>query len=165
MTSFVPKVISYFFCFFFNFTLYLIDNAVLVSGVWYTDPVICMLSCFSRVQLFATLWTVACQAPLSMGLSRQEYWSRFPCLPPGDLPNPRTEPMSLMSPTLVGGFFTFSATKEAHNTYACDCSHEIKRHQAFTSGRHPQNHRRRGPTNCERVGGQRQEREMKPASQ
>ena len=44
-----------------------------------------MLSCFSNVQLFATLWTVACQAPLSMGFSRQEYWSGLPCPTPGDL--------------------------------------------------------------------------------
>ena len=48
----------------------------------------------SRVQLFATLWTVARQAPLSMGFSRQEYWSGLPCLPPGDLPDPGTEPAS-----------------------------------------------------------------------
>ena len=47
-----------------------------------------LLSCFSRVQLFATLWTVAHQAPLSMGFSRQEYWSGLPCPPPGDLPDP-----------------------------------------------------------------------------
>ena len=53
----------------------------------------------SRVQLFATLWTVACQAPLSMGFSRQEYWSGLPCPPPGDLPNPGTEPMSSTAPT------------------------------------------------------------------
>ena len=46
-----------------------------------------MLSHFSRVQLFAALWTVACRAPLSMGFSRQEYWSRLPCPPPGDLPD------------------------------------------------------------------------------
>ena len=51
----------------------------------------------SHVQLFATLWTVARQAPLSMGFSRQEYWSGLPCLPPGDLPNPGIEPRS---PTL-----------------------------------------------------------------
>ena len=50
-----------------------------------------------RVQLFVTLWTVASQAPLSMGFSRQEYWSRLPCPPPGDLPDPRMEPISLMS--------------------------------------------------------------------
>ena len=42
----------------------------------------------SPVPLFATLWTIACQAPLSMGLSRQEYWSRLPIPPPGDLPDP-----------------------------------------------------------------------------
>ena len=51
------------------------------------------------------LWTVAHQAPLSMGFSRQEDWSGLPCLPPGDLPNPGTEPSSLASPALVGGFF------------------------------------------------------------
>ena len=44
---------------------------------------VCRLSCFSRVQLFATLWIVACQAPLSMGFSRQDYWSELPCPPPG----------------------------------------------------------------------------------
>ena len=46
----------------------------------------------SRVPLFATLWTVAYQAPPSMGFSRQEYWSGLPCSPPGDLPNPGIEP-------------------------------------------------------------------------
>ena len=56
-----------------------------------------MVSHFSRVQLFATLWTVAHQAPLSMGFSRQEHWSRLPCTPPGDLPDPRIKPLS---PTL-----------------------------------------------------------------
>ena len=43
----------------------------------------------ASVQFFATLWTVALQAPLSIGFSRQEYWSGLPCPPPGDLPNPR----------------------------------------------------------------------------
>ena len=57
-----------------------------------------MLSLFSRVQLFATLWTVAHQALLSIGFSRQEYWNGLPCPPPGDLPNPGTELMSLTSP-------------------------------------------------------------------
>ena len=51
----------------------------------------CMLSHFSCVWLFVTLWTVAPQAPLSMGFSRQEEWSGLPCLPPGDLPNPGIE--------------------------------------------------------------------------
>ena len=44
---------------------------------------VCFLSPFSRIQLFLTLWTIACQAPLSMGFSRQEYWSGLPCPPPG----------------------------------------------------------------------------------
>ena len=55
----------------------------------------CMLSPFSCARLFATPWTVAHQAPLSMGFSRQEYWGGLPCLPPGDLPNPGIEPTSL----------------------------------------------------------------------
>ena len=69
-----------------------------------------MLSRISRVQLFETLWTVALQAPLSMGFSSQEYWSGLPCPPPGDLPDLGIEPVSLMSPASVGGFFTASAT-------------------------------------------------------
>ena len=48
----------------------------------------------SRVQLFATLWTVAHEAPLSMGFSRQEYWSELPFPSPGDLPNPGIKPES-----------------------------------------------------------------------
>ena len=55
---------------------------------------VCLLSCFSNVQLYATLWTATHRAPLSMGFSRQEYWSRLPCPPPEDLPNPGTEPAS-----------------------------------------------------------------------
>ena len=57
----------------------------------------------SRVQLFATLWTVAHQAPVSMGLSRQEYWSGLPCSLQGDLPDPGMEPASLKSGALAGG--------------------------------------------------------------
>ena len=56
---------------------------------------------------------VACQAPLSMGVFRQESWSGLPCPPPGDLPGPEIEPTSLMSPVLAGKFFTASATWEA----------------------------------------------------
>ena len=56
------------------------------------------------------LWTVAHQAPLSMGFSRQESWSVVPFPPAGDLPNPGIEPASLPSPALAGGFFTTSAT-------------------------------------------------------
>ena len=81
-----------------------------------------MLSCFSHVQLCATLWTVAYQAPLSMGFSRQEYWSGLPFPLPGDLPNPGIEPMSLMSPSLIDGFFTTSATWEAQLLYSVQFS-------------------------------------------
>ena len=49
---------------------------------------VCILSCFSRVWLFATLWTGACQAPLSTEFSKQEYWSGLPFPSPRDLPNP-----------------------------------------------------------------------------
>ena len=54
----------------------------------------CILSHFSHVQLFATPWTVAHQAPLSIGFSRQEYWSGLSCPLPGDLPDPGIELMS-----------------------------------------------------------------------
>ena len=59
---------------------------------------VCMPSCFSCVQLFETPWTVAHQAPLSMGFSRQAYWSGLLWPPPGDLPDPGIEPESLESP-------------------------------------------------------------------
>ena len=52
----------------------------------------CVLNQFSCVRLFVTLWTVAHQAPLSLGFSRQEYWSGVLCPPPGDLPDPGIEP-------------------------------------------------------------------------
>ena len=82
---------------------------------YYLYEFICayVLSHFSHVWLCATPWTVAHQAPLSMGFSRQEYWSGFPCSPPGHLPNPGIELAPLMSPTLVGAFFTTSATWKA----------------------------------------------------
>ena len=61
-----------------------------------------VLNRFNCVQLFATLRTAARQVPLSMGFSRQEYWSGLPYPLPGDLPHPGTEPKS---PALAGGFF------------------------------------------------------------
>ena len=60
----------------------------------------------SPVQLFVTPWTAACQAPLSMEFSKQEYWSGLPFPPPGDLPNPGIKPVSLASAALAGRFFT-----------------------------------------------------------
>ena len=62
----------------------------------------------SHVQLFATPWTSARQAPLSMGFSKQEYWSGLPFPSTGDLPDPRIEPGSLTRSALAGGFFTTS---------------------------------------------------------
>ena len=72
----------------------------------------CVPSRFSRVQLSATLWTVAHQARLSMGFFRQEYWRGLPFPSPGDLANAGIEPMSLMSPALAGRFFTTSVAEE-----------------------------------------------------
>ena len=67
----------------------------------------CVLTCFSRVQLFATLGTVACQAPLSMGCSRQEYWSGCHALLQGIFPTQGSNPC-LTSPALADGFFLAS---------------------------------------------------------
>ena len=66
----------------------------------------CMLSSFSHVQLFVMPWSVAHQAPLSMGFARQEYLSRLPCPPPGYLPDPGIELASLTSPALTGRLLT-----------------------------------------------------------
>ena len=62
---------------------------------------------------YMTLWTVAHKAPLSMGFSRQDYWSGLPFPPPGDLPDSGTEPVSLLSPALAGRFSITSTTWEA----------------------------------------------------
>ena len=75
----------------------------------------CVLNCFSHVQLFASLWTVACLAPLSMGFSRQGYWSGLPCPSSlvGDDPHQGIGPASLTSPALAGRFFFFFFTTSA----------------------------------------------------
>ena len=67
---------------------------------------------YSCIRLFETQWTVAHQALLSMGFSRQKYWSGLQFPTPGDLPNPGIKSASLMSPSLAGGFFTTSCTWE-----------------------------------------------------
>ena len=69
-----------------------------------------LLSC---VRPFATPWTVAHRAPLSMGFLRQESWSGLPFPPPGDLTNPGNKPLSLLYPALAGRFFTSSTTWKA----------------------------------------------------
>ena len=68
----------------------------------------------SLFQLFAIAWTIVGQAPLSMGFSRQEYWSGLPFPALGDLPDSGIEPTSLISPALAGSFFTTRTTWEAH---------------------------------------------------
>ena len=73
---------------------------------------LCVLSCFSRVWHCVTSWTVAHQAPLSTGFSRQEYWSGLPCPLPGVFPDPGIELVSLTSPALAAGFLISSATWE-----------------------------------------------------
>ena len=72
------------------------------AGTQHCKATLCAQS-LSCVPLFSTTWTVARQAPLSMGSPRQEYWSGLPFPSPGDLPNPGIEPVS---PALAGGFFT-----------------------------------------------------------
>ena len=67
---------------------------------------VCVCVCAQSYLTLATSWTVALQAPLSMVLSRQECWSGLPCTPPGDLPDPGVEPISLVSPALTDGFCT-----------------------------------------------------------
>ena len=84
----------------FNFLNTLVKNHVSV------------LSHFSRTQFCATLQSVVHQTPLSMGFSKQEYWSSLPCPPPGDLLDPGIKPASLVSPARAGEFFTNSATWE-----------------------------------------------------
>ena len=75
--------------------------------------IVCVHAKLLQSCLTVSLWTVACQAPLSMGFSRQEYWSGFPCPPPGDLPDPGIQPTSLLSPALAVGFITSSAIWKA----------------------------------------------------
>ena len=81
----------------------------------------------SAVSASVTPWTVAHQAPLSLGFSRQEYWSGLPFPPPGDLPDPGIEAKSPMSPALTGGFFTTeppgkSEDLDAHHQNSSGCS-------------------------------------------
>ena len=75
----------------------------------------CTLSRFSCVWLFSTLGTVALQAPLTVGFSRQEHWSGLPGPPPGSLPDPGIKSSSLTPLALAGGFFTTSGAWEAHH--------------------------------------------------
>ena len=72
------------------------------------------------------------QAPLSMGFSRQEYWSELPCPPPGDLPNPGIKPVSLVSPELAGRFFATGTTWEAQSYSKSSLESSIMPHHGIT---------------------------------
>ena len=76
----------------------------------------CVFSYFSHVWLWATLWTVACQAPLSMGFSRQEYWSGLPCPPQGIFPTQRSNPWPLLHLLQCRRILYHWATQEAQVT-------------------------------------------------
>ena len=85
------------------FTNHISDKELVNNIEWIF---VLVLSHFSYVRLCATLWTVAHQAPLSMGFYRQEYWSGLPC------PPPVIKPTSLLSPALAGRFFTAQQQKD-----------------------------------------------------
>ena len=87
-----------------NTGTWLLAAAGTLRQLWELAQAECMLSHFRPVCLFVTLWTIAHQAPLSMEFSRQEYWNRLSCPPPGDLANPG------IKPALAGRFFTTGAT-------------------------------------------------------
>ena len=95
---------SFFQMLWFLWKLHIIENVCM-----------CVLSRFSHVRLFGNIWTLACQASLSMGFSRQTYRSGFPCPPRGGLPNPAMEPMSFMYPALGRQHLFISATWEGPN--------------------------------------------------
>ena len=77
-----------------------------LGGIWFITQGVWVLSCFCNL-----VDCVALQAPLSMGFSRQEYWSGLPCPPPRQLPNPGIEPLSVGSPAFAGRIFTVWATR------------------------------------------------------
>ena len=84
---------------------------------------LCICVCaqsLSHIQPFVTIWTVALQAPLSMDVSRQEYWSGLPFPPPGGLSEPGIEPVSLASSALAGIFFIISVFKTRSTCQVCN---------------------------------------------
>ena len=93
---------------------------------WDRDIHMSVLSRFSPVQLFATPWTIACQAPLSVGFSKQVYLSGLAFPPPGDLPDPRIKPKS---PALAGRFFTTEPPGNPHRHTSFPLSNIIMPYQ------------------------------------
>ena len=93
-----------------------------------------VLSCVSFGQLFVTLWTVAHQAPLSVGILQARILDYLPYPPPGDLPNPGIKPTSLMSPALAGGFFTtLPPGKPLPRSYSNEISTVLTQKQIYRS--------------------------------
>ena len=92
----------------------------------------CVLRC-SVIWLFVTPWAVTCQAPLSTGFFKQEYWSELPFPPPGYLPDPRIKPMSPASPPLAGGFFTTEPPGKPLSTHTHTHTHIFRFFSVFTS--------------------------------
>ena len=90
--------------------LILIQRGVLIFSI---HRYACMHA--KSLQSYPTLWTIACQAPLSMGILQARYWSGLPFPSPGHLPNPDIKPLSFISPALVDGFVTTSATWGSHS--------------------------------------------------
>ena len=86
---------------------------------------LCVLSHFSGVWLFATLWTVAYQALLPMGFSGQEYWTGLPCLPPGDLPDPGIKPVSPAAPELQAGYLCWTTREQMFIPQDNPCYHQM----------------------------------------
>ena len=95
--------------------LYAVSHKTSEFKSCYSLICVCVLSPVGHVWLFETLWTVAHQAPLSMGFSRQEYWSGLPCLSPGDSLDPGIKFVSHESPALAARFLTTSTMWEAHS--------------------------------------------------
>ena len=88
--------------------MFVLNHRDLEFGYYCDINAVCvcvMLSCSAVSDSFATAWTIAHQAPLSMGFSRQEFWSRLLLLPPGDLPDLGTKTGSSVPSALAGGFF------------------------------------------------------------
>ena len=90
----------------------LVSQVCEYGPIWSVCWCACVLSCFSCVWLCTTPWTVALQAPLSMGFSRQEYWGGLPFPPPGNLPDPGMTLASFTSPTLADRSFITSTAFE-----------------------------------------------------
>ena len=111
----ILRIFKHVYIFFTQILTYYIQFSTLFVSLtisdWLAQISTCPFSPFlSHVWFFVTPMDVACQVPLSMEFSRQEYWSGLLCPPPGGLPDPRIEPVSLMSPALVRRFFTTSTS-------------------------------------------------------